>query len=86
MNIDSTGADERLRPVHNGAAATSGSMLYIDPEAVAWMRERLPAQTNEAITATFGISQNTWVKIRDGLPIRRSVGERLLARLNSQRN
>jgi hypothetical protein len=56
-------------------------LLRIEPEIVALMRSRLPAQTNESISATFGISQNTWIKIRDGHPIRRSVGERLLERL-----
>ena len=56
-------------------------LLSIPPAAVALMRERLPAQTKEDITIALGISQNTWVKVRAGEPIRRSVGERLLARL-----
>jgi len=59
----------------------SRGMIRIPAETVALMRAQLPAQTNDAISATFGISQNTWVKIRDGEPIRRSVGERLIARL-----
>ena len=67
----------------NGGSSSSAKprLVQIPDEVAAMMRSRLPAQTSEAITAAFGISQNTWVKIRDGHPIRRSVGERLLQRL-----
>nr|WP_213980321.1 hypothetical protein [Sphingomonas sp. dw_22] len=56
--------------------------MRIIPETVVdHMRGMLRAQTPECIMATFGISMNTWVKIRDGHPIRRSVAERMLERL-----
>lgn len=64
--------------------AAKPGLVHISAEVAEKMRSRLPAQTSVAITGVFGISQNTWVKIRDGHPIRRLVGERLLKRLASQ--
>ena len=66
------------------SSATESGLVHISAEIAERMRRRLSAQTSVAITDAFGISQNTWVKIRDGYPIRRSVGERLLRRLASQ--
>lgn len=58
--------------------------LLVVPEAtVRRMRAALRAQTADCISATFGISMNTWTKVRDGQPIRRSVAERLLERLDA---
>src|SRR3546814_4734247 len=37
------------------------------------MAETLPEQSPGTVMQTFGISVNTWVKIRDGQPIRASV-------------
>jgi hypothetical protein len=66
------------------AARTGRSGLsYIDPDLVERMRNRLRAQTAECVMETFGISVNTWVKMRDGQPIRTSVAERFLQRLSA---
>jgi hypothetical protein len=43
----------------------------------------LPRQTAEDIQDCFGISLNTWTKLRKGEAIRQSVAERLMARLDS---
>src|SRR3546814_10395539 len=45
------------------------------------MRSNLQAQTATCVMNSFGISVNTWTKLRDGKPIRRSVAERLIGRL-----
>jgi hypothetical protein len=42
---------------------------------------KLRAQTAECVMNTFGISVNTWLKMRKGMPIRKSVAERLLQRV-----
>lgn len=67
-------------------AGTAGRnrMAVLDREMVVRMSASLPAQTEECVMRTFGISVNTWVKLRDGKPIRPSVALRLLDRL--QRN
>lgn len=57
------------------------SMTLIGTELAAHMAERLTAQTAEIVMQTFGISVNTWVKIRAGQPIRASVADRLLRRI-----
>ncbi len=56
-------------------------MAVIAPEAVANMRDRLRAQTDEAIFDAFGISMRTWVKVRDGHAVRHSTATRLLQRV-----
>ena len=58
-------------------------LSYVNPAIVARMRDRLRAQTAECVMATFGVSVNTWVKMRKGMPIRHSVAERLLRRIGA---
>ena len=38
-------------------------------------------QTDEGLNEQFGLSYNTWRKIRSGLPIRASVAERVELRV-----
>lgn len=49
--------------------------VLLDRALVEHMRARLPAQTKECVMATYGISANTWVKIKRGEPIHRATGE-----------
>lgn len=56
-------------------------LSYVNPKLVEKLRGQLRAQTSECVMDTFGISANTWAKMRKGLPIRRSVAERLLRRV-----
>ena len=59
--------------------------VRISRNIVEKMDLELRAQTAECVMDTFGISVNTWVKIKRGEPIRRSVGHRLVARLKCNR-
>lgn len=60
------------------------SLARIPPSTAMAMHRELPAQTAESVMDRFGISVNTWVKIRDGHPIRPSVADRLLERLRRE--
>lgn len=44
------------------------------------LRSRLPVATAEGLFETYRISQNTWYKLRDGRPVKRSTLDRLRAR------
>jgi hypothetical protein len=48
------------------------------------MASVVPGHSAETIQNQFGISLNTWSKLRKGVAIRRSVAERLLERLAKQ--
>src|SRR3546814_3151185 len=51
-------------------------MCFLNRHVVEVMRSNLQAQTATCVMNSFGISVNTWTKLRDGKPIRRSVAER----------
>ncbi|WP_051519851.1 hypothetical protein [Sphingobium sp. Ant17] len=59
-------------------------MAILDGAIVARMSALLPAQTERCVMQTFGISVNTWVKVKQGQPIRPSVANRLIERLQSK--
>ena len=44
------------------------------------MKARLPRTTAEGLFDTYRISQGTWYKLRDGVPVKRATVERLRAR------
>ena len=56
------------------------TMIVVDPEQVRRLRDLLPALTKAHLQDTLGISETTWVRLRDRLPIRRSTYERLIKR------
>jgi len=58
-------------------------LSYISPTCVETLNGRLRALTAECVMETFGISVNTWLKIRKSIPIRKSVAERLLQRVGA---
>lgn len=58
-------------------------LSYVNPSFIEKMNARLRAQTAECVMATFGISVNTWLKMRKGMPIRKSVAERLVRRMSA---
>jgi hypothetical protein len=60
-------------------------LCYVHPDLVRNARDRLRAQTADCVMETFGISVNTWVKMRDGKPIRMSVAERFVQRVGAPR-
>jgi len=58
-------------------------LCYVHPDLIRNARARLRAQTADCVMETFGISVNTWVKMRDGKPIRMSVAERFVQRVGA---
>jgi hypothetical protein len=53
----------------------------VPAEVVAAMRSAISCQKPDEIQNRFGISLNTWTKLREGRAIRHSVAERLIHRL-----
>jgi hypothetical protein len=59
---------------------SEANMLVVDRELFHGLRRALPAATKDCLRETFGVSETTWVKLRDGRPIKRITLERLLDR------
>lgn len=59
-------------------------MSPIPQEVLSLMRARRTPQTDEALQREFGISYNTWRRIKAGQAIRASVAERLIRRLGER--
>lgn len=57
------------------------AMRCVAPAVVVRMRADLPGETDGVLMQRFGISYNTWRKVRAGEPIRRSVADRLEQRM-----
>ena len=55
-------------------------MFVLDRETFQGLRRVLPAATKDCLRDTFGVSETTWVKLRDGRPVKRSTLDRLLDR------
>ncbi len=55
-------------------------MTVADRETFLALRRVLPATTKVGLRGTFGISETTWVKLRDGRPVKASTLERVLDR------
>jgi D-tyrosyl-tRNA(Tyr) deacylase len=55
-------------------------MTVADRETFLALRRALPAATKPCLRETFGVSETTWVKLRDGRPVKASTLERVLAR------
>jgi len=64
-----------------GRASTS-TMVRVDGVSIERMTRALSAQTDAGLMQTFGISLNTWNKLKKGEPIRQSVATRLIERLD----
>lgn len=59
---------------------TGPVMTVVDRETFLALRRALRATTKVCLRETFGISETTWVKLRDGRPIKASTLERILER------
>lgn len=57
------------------------TMIIVDVHQVRRIRDTLPAITKVHLQETLGISETTWVRLRDARPIRRSTYERLMRRI-----
>lgn len=55
-------------------------MVAIEREEYEAMKARLPRATAEGLFDTYRISQNTWYKLRDGVPVKRKTIDQLRAR------
>lgn len=55
-------------------------MVAIAREEFEAMKARLPRATSEGLFETYRISQNTWYKLRDGVPVKRKTIEQLRER------
>lgn len=53
----------------------------VKPHVADRMRRAVRGETDEILTEQFGISYNTWRKVRNGQAIRASVAERIEVRL-----
>lgn len=56
-------------------------MTVIDRSVVQRMETMVNCHKADVIQHHFGISLNTWAKLRKGMAIRNSVAERLVSRL-----
>lgn|GEM_PF-3277882 len=56
----------------------------LDHEAIEQMTRALRVQTDDCVMETFGISVNTWFKLKKGEAVRASVVERLMERLRTK--
>jgi len=59
------------------SAARRGRTRVLDQLLSERLRREVTAQTDAALMEQFGISYNTWRKVRAGDPIRASVADRL---------
>lgn len=55
-------------------------MVSLPADEFEAMRARLPKATAEGLFDTYRISQNTWYKLRDGVPVKRKTLDQLRAR------
>lgn len=62
------------------------AMTVADRETFLGLRRVLPATTKVCLRETFGISETTWVKLRDGRPVKASTLERVLDRYRGLRD
>lgn len=56
-------------------------MRPVDPEIAQRMRQEVRGETDSILTEQFGISYNTWRKVRIGKSIRASVAARIESRV-----
>lgn len=63
------------------ARRPSPGLRPVEPSIADRMRRDLRGETDETLTEQFGISYNTWRKIRSGQAIRASLAARIEDRL-----
>ena len=59
-------------------------MVILEKKIVNYVLSETPARTDEALMARFGISYNTLRKIEVGLPVRKSLADRLENRFKDE--
>lgn len=71
---DGQGASTRMSYTQNGRAILS-------QDAVELLRGRLSNESKEAVSDALGISSNTWIKVKRGMPVTASLARRLVERI-----
>ena len=59
-------------------------MITVPRETVAALKALLPAVTREHLTEVLGVSETTWSKLREGLPIKLKTWRRIQGRAFGQ--
>lgn len=60
----------------------TNEMVRVDRALAQTIKRSIPAITEDGLRDHLGISENTWRKIRDGAPIRKSTLARILTRID----
>ncbi len=55
-------------------------MVTVDRQTFLDLRNVLRATTKDCLRETFGVSETTWTKLRDGRPVKQITLDRLLVR------
>jgi hypothetical protein len=66
-----------------GTRAPRSGLRPLDPHLASVMIQVARGQTDEVLGEQFGLSYNSWRKIKAGLPIRRSLAERIEQRVKA---
>lgn len=64
-----------------GGRGEPAGCRQLDPAIVSVMLTIVERQTDDALTRQFGLSYNTWRKLKAGLPIRSSLADRVEQRV-----
>jgi hypothetical protein len=59
-------------------------VVQVSADELQLVRSALPAITRSHLFDVLGISENTWRKMRDGEPVKRSTWDRIRVRLAGQ--
>ncbi len=78
---ESTSQTAGFSVIHSGSRFPSA---IFDHAIIDSLIDILPKQSKDSVMVTFGISTNTWVKIKRGEPIRLSTAEQIVKRLRSK--
>lgn len=64
----------------------ASNAVFLDQEIMSSLRELIAGRTDSSLQQQFGISYNTWRKLDANMPIRASVADRLVRRIQAIEN
>lgn len=76
----STSSPSAFPAAEFGRASRHRPMVTLDRQTFLDLRNVLRATTKDCLRETFGVSETTWTKLRDGRPVKQITLDRLLAR------
>ncbi len=68
-----------------GCGETTGNMIVVSRTQFLELRNHLPAATKACLQETYGISEGTWRRMREGQPIRLRTFSRIMKALDARR-